>query len=89
MTCTASINQMNRFTSIAALLLTAIPAAASTQVKDALKTADMNFRVGNEDIGCTMVDTAIMAANNPDIYGTNTVSRSEIASSARRYNLRF
>ena len=80
---------MNRFTSIAALLLTAIPAAASTQVKDALKTADMNFRVGNEDIGCTMVDTAIMAANSPDIYGTNTINQSEIASSSRRCNLRF
>ena len=80
---------MKLFTSIAALLLTVIPAAASTQVKDALNTADMNFRVGNEDIGCTMVDLAIMAANNPGIYGTNTVSRSEIASYARRCNLRF
>jgi len=81
---------MNKiFLSSAAVLLTAIPALASLHVKDALNTADMNFRVGNETIGCTMVDLAISVANNPDIYGTNTVSRSEIASYAKRCNLRF
>ena len=54
----------------------ALPAAvnANTQVKDGLNIADMNFNVGNEQMACTMVSMAILAANSPEIYGTTSSS---------------
>ena len=43
------------------------PSFANTQVRDALNTAEMNFRVANNDMGCTMVRLAISSASNPDV----------------------
>ena len=77
------------FAAAAIAVFSCAPALANTQVKDALNTADMNFRVGNNDMGCIMVDLAISSANTPDIYGVNTVSRSEIARYAKRCGLRY
>ena len=80
------VNLSVLFTAMAVFSCT--PSFANTQVKDALNAADMNFRVGNNDMGCTMVSLAISSANNPEVYGVNTVSRSEIARYAKRCGLR-
>jgi len=70
----------------------ALPAAvnANTQVKDGLNIADMNFNVGNEQMACTMVSMAILAANSPEIYGTTSSSlKREVKEYADRCDLRF
>ena len=70
----------------------ALPAAvnANTQVKDGLNIADMNFNVGNEQMACTMVSMAILAANSPEIYGTTSSSlKREVKKYADRCDLRF
>ena len=73
--------------SSAAVLLTAMPALANKHVADNLNAADGLFNAGMD--GCSSVSIAIMAYNNPEIYGANTVSRSEVSRYARRCNLRF
>tara|TARA_Y200000002_G_scaffold306083_1_gene261948 strand:- start:156 stop:404 length:249 start_codon:yes stop_codon:yes gene_type:complete len=70
----------------------ALPTAvnANTQVKDGLNIADMNFNVGNEQMACTMVSMAILAANSPEIYGTTSSSlKREVKKYADRCDLRF
>ena len=73
--------------SSAAVLLTAMPALANKHVADNLNAADGLFSAGMD--GCSNVTIAIMAYNNPGIYGANTVSRSEVARYAQRCSLRF
>ena len=63
------------------------PALANKHVADNLNAADGMFRAGMD--GCPSVSVAIMAYNSPGTFGANTVSRSEVASYARRCNLRF
>jgi len=58
--------------------------AAASSVRDTLNVADMNFRVGNTDIACTMVSLAIM-----EVATASSSERSEIASYAKRCNLRL
>lgn len=72
---------------VAVFALSAAPALANKHVADNLNAADGLFNAGMD--GCTSVSMAIMAYNNPDIYGSNTVSRSEVARYARRCSLRF
>ena len=71
----------------AALLAFSAPALANKYVADSLNTADEAHKLGMD--GCISVSNAIRAYNSPEIYGTNTVSRSEVARYARRCNLRF
>ncbi len=82
---------MKRFL-IPLLAALALPTAvnANTQVKDGLNIADMNFNVGNEQMACTMVSMAILAANSPEIYGTTSSSlKREVKNYANRCDLRF
>ena len=82
---------MKRFL-IPLLAALALPTAvnANTQVKDGLNIADMNFNVGNEQMACTMVSMAILAANSPEIYGTTSSSlKREVKKYADRCDLRF
>ena len=72
---------------VVVFVLSAAPAMANKHVADNLNAADGMFNMDMD--GCTSVSMAIMAYNNPDIYGRNTVSRSEVARYARRCNLRF
>ena len=72
---------------IAALFVVGAPALANKHVADNLNAADGLFKLGMD--GCTSVSVAIMAYNNPQIYGYNTVPRSEVARYARHCNLRF
>ena len=60
--------------------------SAATTVADILNVADMNFRVGNQEVGCTMVSLAIMQANQGNATSSQ---RAEIAGFARRCGLRF
>ena len=62
------------------------PRDSDAGVSDSLNAADMNLRVGNTDIACSMVSHAIVEANSGQ---TTTSQRSEIADHARRHNLRF
>ena len=71
----------------AALLAVSAPALANKHVADNLNAADGMFNAGMD--GCPSVSLAIMAYNSPEIFGANTVSRSEVARYARRCNLRF
>ena len=73
--------------SSAVLLLTAMPALANKHVADNLNAADGMFNAGMD--GCPSVSIAIMAYNSPELYGSNTVSRSEVTRYASRCNLRF
>ena len=72
-----------------ALVLAGSPALANTFVNDALNAADGLFNVGED--GCIMVTQAILAANNPDVYGGSISSsqRREVAEYAARCGLRF
>ena len=69
------------------VLVLAAPAYANKHVQDNLNAADNMFRAGMD--GCPSVSIAITAYNNPETFGRNTVSRSEVARYARRCNLRF
>ena len=70
------------------LALSALPATANSHVKDNLNAADGLFNAGMD--GCSSVTLAIMAANNPGIYGpVSSSQRSEVARYARKCNLRF
>ena len=72
----------------AAIALTGASAAQANQhVADNLNAADQLFNYGMD--GCTNVGIAVLAYNNPDIYGPNYVSRDEVARYAQRCNLRF
>ena len=72
---------------VAVLALSAAPALANKHVADNLNAADGMFNMDMD--GCSSVSIAITAYNNPDTFGRNTVSRSEVARYARRCNLRF
>ena len=64
------------------------PAHANSVVRDNLNAADGLFNAGMD--GCSSVSIAIMAANNPGIYGsTSSSQRAEVARYARRCNLRY
>jgi nucleoside-specific outer membrane channel protein Tsx len=80
---------MKKLLLIAGLLIaSAQPAAANTYVNDNLNAADQMFKLSMD--GCPSVSIAIMAANNPDVYGpTSSSLRSEVARYARRCSLRF
>ena len=70
----------------------ALPTAvnANSHVNDSLNAADMNFKVGNKDMACTMVSMAILVANSPEIYGTTSSSlKREVKEYADRCDLRF
>ena len=70
----------------------ALPTAvnANSHVNDSLNAADMNFKVGNRDMACTMVSMAILVANSPEIYGTTSSSlKREVKEYADRCDLRF
>ena len=70
----------------------ALPTAvnANSHVNDSLNAADMNFKVGNKDLACTMVSMAILVANSPEIYGTTSSSlKGEVKEYADRCGLRF
>ena len=63
-------------------------AQANSHVNDNLNAADQMFSAGID--GCTNVSIAIMAANNPSIYGpTSTSLKSELKSYADKCNLRY
>ena len=63
-------------------------ALANTHVNDNLNAADGMFRAGMD--GCPSVSLAIMAANNPSIYGpVSSSQRREVAEYASRCGLRF
>ena len=63
-------------------------ALANSYVNDNLNAADGMFNVGMD--GCTNVTMAIMAANNPNIYGpTSSSLRREVSKYASRCGLRF
>ncbi len=75
---------------LAAMLLIAGAAHAkpNATVNDNLNAADGLFRAGQN--GCSNVSIAILAANNPTIYGTATAQqRSELQRYAKRCGLRF
>ena len=80
---------MNRSLLFAGLLIaSALPAMANSTLRDNLNAADGLFKVGMD--GCSSVSIAIMAANNPGIYGaTSSSDRAEVARYARKCNLRF
>ena len=70
----------------------ALPTAvnANSHVNDSLNAADMNFKVGNRDMACTMVSMAILVVNSPEIYGTTSSSlKREVKEYADRCDLRF
>ncbi len=63
-------------------------ARPNTTVNDNLNAADGLFRTGQN--GCSNVSIAIVAANNPAIYGTATAEqRAELQRYAKRCGLRF
>ena len=68
--------------------LLATPIYANSYVNDNLNAADMMFNVGMD--GCTSVSGAILAANNPQIYGpTSSSLKAELKTYAQRCNLRY
>ena len=63
-------------------------ALANSYVNDNLNAADGLFNAGMD--GCPSVTVAIMAANNPSIYGpTSSSLRREVAKYASKCGLRF
>jgi hypothetical protein len=70
------------------LLAGAAQAKPNTTVNDNLNAADGMFQSGMN--GCPSVSMAILAVNNPGIYGTATAQqRADVQRYARRCGLRF
>ena len=72
------------------LAAVALPTAvnANSFVNDNLNAADMMFNAGMD--GCPSVSGAILAANNPQIYGqTSSSLKAELKTYAQRCNLRY
>tara|TARA_B100001093_G_scaffold492764_1_gene534210 strand:+ start:101 stop:343 length:243 start_codon:yes stop_codon:yes gene_type:complete len=72
------------------LAAVALPTAvnANSYVNDNLNAADGMFNAGMD--GCTSVSGAILAANNPQIYGpTSSSLKAELKTYAQRCNLRY
>ena len=67
-----------RFHLLSLLLLLSTPIRANN-IDDLLNSADMNFRLGNNDIACTFVSMAIQQEK----------SNPELASYAKRCDLRY
>jgi hypothetical protein len=62
--------------------------AKNTSVSDNLNAADGLFKAGMD--GCDNVSIAIMAANNPDVYGPVSADQvSELKKYAKKCNLRY
>ena len=73
----------------AAIAFAPAAALANTAVRDNLNAADTAFRHGLD--GCTNVSVAITAAGNPAVFGgpATAQQRQELATYAKRCNLRF